>query len=176
MDLLSRGIAALLALKCVKAAIKYFTVAGRDGNETIPDGIAILMRGLACDGFVHPDIDDDHFPGADPFVSTKGVRPVEIDMNVWSDSEAAAFLAAMVPPMQFVGPAKGIKWAADNPGAQRKNPLVISGQKCRSDEEVCVIMLFEHDGARRAGLSVVRHGFLRSCLVLAEPKQVAPVA
>lgn len=173
MDTFLSRIASLLADTSPKAVatVKYI-LAILDGKVTIPGGITMLMTELACDGYVNPEIDDAHFPGADAFVFTTGVRPVEIDMDVWTDSEAIAYLAAMKPPMQPVNPDKGIKWAAENPDAQRKNPLVILGQKCRySGGCVCVLVLSEYDGERRAYLDVVRLGFDRDYRVLAEPKE-----
>lgn len=156
------------------ATINYI-LAILDGKVAIPGGIKMLMAELACNGYVNPEIDDAHFPGADPFVSIEGVVPVEIDLDSWNDAEATAYLASLTPPMQPVNPDKGLKWAAKNPDAQRKNPLVISGQKCRhSGGYDCFLVLGENGRERRAFLNDVQSRFNRSYRVLAEPKEAAP--
>ena len=146
-----------------------------DGEVVIPGGIAMLMKELACDGYVNSEIDDAHFPGADPFVSIEGVVEVDVPMDSWNDAEAAAYLDTMVPPMKPIMPDKGIKYAAKNPDAQRKHPLIISGQKCRySVGDVYVLVLDESGRERRANLSDVQNRFSRHCRVLAELKEAAP--
>lgn len=146
-----------------------------EGEVVIPGGIAMLMAELGCDGYVSPEIDDANFPGADPFVSIEGVVEIDIPMDSWDDTEAAAYLDAMVPPMKPVMPDKGIKYGAKNPDAQREHPLVISGQKCRcSDGNVCVLVLDENGRERRADLDDVQCRFDRSFRVLAELKETAP--
>lgn len=169
MDLLSRFVT-LCSDQSPRAAatVKYF-LAILDGEAVIPGGIKLLMADLDCDGFVHHLIDDAHFPGADPFVSTEGVRPVEIDLDVWADKQATPLLAAM--GLQPVRPDKGIKWAAENPDAQRSNQLVISGQ--RSHVGAQLIVLDESDGLREADLCSVHKMFARGARILAEPKTVA---
>ena len=175
MSLLAR-FSSLLADTSPKAvATAKYIEAILDGKVVIPGGITMLMAELACDGYVNPEIDDGRFPGADPFVSSEGVVPVEIDMDVWDDPKAIAYLADMKPPMQPVNPDKGIKWAAENPDAQRKSPLVILGQKCcRSDGRVCVLVLREVGGKRYADLDGVQNRFYRCYRVLAELKELAP--
>jgi hypothetical protein len=170
MDTFLSRITSLLADTSPKAVatVKYI-LAILDGKVTIPGGITLLLVELACDGYVNPEIDDAHFPGADAFVSTTGVRPVDIGMD-WTDPEALAKLDSM--GLQPVMPDKGIKWASENKDAQRKNPLVILGQKCRlSGGSVCVLVLRECGGERCARLSAVQSRFYRGCLVLAEPKE-----
>lgn len=174
MDTILSRITALIDDTSPKAVatIRYIQ-AILDGEVVIPGGIEMLMAELAYDGYVNSEIDDEHFPGADPFVSIDGVIPVDIGKD-WTDSEAIAFLAAMTPPMQPVKPDKGIKWTSRNKEAQRKNPLVILGQKCRrSDGGVCVLVLFEYGRERHARLCDVQSRFDRRCLVLAEPKEAA---
>lgn len=170
---LSSRISALLADNSPKAvATLRYIEAILDGKVIVPGGITMLMAELACDGYVNPEIDDERFPGADPFVSSEGVVPVEIDMDYWTDPEAVVYLANLNPPMQPVNPDKGIKWASENKNAQRENPLVILGQKCRnSGDDVCVIVLSGDGGERRAYLDGVQGGFDRLCRVLAELKE-----
>ena len=156
------------------ATIKYFT-AVLDGKVTIPGDIAMLMAKLNCDGSVSPEIDDAHFPGADAFVSTEGVVPVEIPMETWTVSEASTYLAGLTPPMEPAMPDEGLSWAAKNPHAQWKNPLVISGQKCRfSDRRVCVIvLLLLGSGKRSVRLYDAQGWFGRNGRILAKPKKTA---
>lgn len=154
------------------AIIKYFTDV-LDGKAVIPGGIKMLIDELACDGGMELEIDDAHFPGADAFVSIEGVVPVEIDMELWYETEATAYLAGLNPPMEPAMPHEGIKWAAKNPEAQRANPLVISGQKClNSDCFVSVIVLRADDRGRRAILRPTRFRFERRDHILAKPKKV----
>jgi hypothetical protein len=175
MDTLLARISALIADTSPKAvATTRYIQAILDGKVTIPGGIKSLMAELACDGYVNPEIDDAHFPGADAFVSIQGVVLVEIYMDVWTDPQAIEFLANLKPPMQPVMPDKGIKWAAANPDAQRKNPLVILGQKCRdSGGNVCVLVLHGSYRERYARLTPWC-GFSRHSRVLAEPKKLVP--
>ncbi len=170
METFLSRITSLLADKSPKAVatVKYI-LAILDDKVTIPGGITMLMTELACDGYVNPEIDDVRFPGADAFVSTTGVRPVDIGMD-WTDPGALAKLDSM--GLQPVMPDKGIKWASENKDAQRKNPLVILGQKCRgSGGSVCVLVLGGSGGERNAYLRDVQSRFFRYCLVLAEPKE-----
>lgn len=134
----------------------------------IPGGIKLLMAELACDEYANPEINDERFPGADAFVSSEGVRPVDIGRN-WVEHEALAFLEAMVPPMKPVNPDKGIKWATENPDPQGQYALVIMGQTCRIDGNRCFLVLGV--GGRSAYLNSVKFRFDRRCLVLAEPKE-----
>jgi len=164
MDTLISRITALLDDQSPKAVvtIKYI-LAILDGKVVIPGGIKLLMAELECDGYVDPKIDDIRFPRADAFVSSESVRPVDIGKD-WNEADALAFLAAMEPPMQPVMPDKGIKWASENKEAQRKNPLVILGQKCRySGGRECFLVL--------SGDVRKRSAFARYYLVLAEPKE-----
>ena len=158
---------AVATARCIEAIL--------DSKVVIPGGIAMLLAELGCDGRVDPEITDANFSGVDPLVSSKGVVPVEINMNVWTDAEATAYLAGLSPPMQPVNPDKGIKWASENKEAQRKSPLLILGQKCRfSDGRVCALVLSGDDDERCASLRDVRPGFVRRYRVLAELKELAP--
>ena len=172
MDTFLSRITALLADTSPKAVatIKYI-LAILDGKVTIPGGIKTLMAELACDGYINPEIDDIRFPGADAFVSSDGVRPVDIGQD-WVEADALAFLDSQ--GLKPVNPAKGLKWASEHKDAQRENPLVIIGQKCRSsDGHDCFLVLYECDRERLAFLCGVQCRFYRYCHVLAEPKEAA---
>jgi len=147
-----------------------------DGETVIPGGIAQLMAELDCDGDTAPEIDDKHFPGADPFVSTEGIVAVDIALEAWSITMATDFLAAMVPPMEPAMPDEGIKWAAKNPDAQRVNSLVISGRIVNVGDELCIIVLIGNAYQREAFLYSKHNKFMRSCRILAKPKKAVPVA
>lgn len=168
-------IAALLFDKSPRAvAITKHLLEILDGKAVIPGGIAVLIRQLACDGDVSHEICDALFPGADAFVSTEGVVAVDIGRD-WTVPEAITHLNTMVPPMEPVMPDEGIKHAAENPGAQRNNPLAIIGQQCRNSVgRACVIVLDTDERGRSAYLFRVQDRLVRRCLVLAKPKAVAP--
>lgn len=146
-----------------------------DGEVVVPGGIAMLMKELACDGYVDPAIDDAHFLGADPFVSIEGVVEVSLPMRNWTEAEAANYLRNQSPPMEPVNPDEGIKYAAKHPAAQRAHPLVISGQKCRrgpgSSDHILVLSVSAN--GRRADLLVVESRFDQHHRILAKPKKVA---
>lgn len=143
-----------------------------DGEVVIPGGIAVLIKELDCDGCVDPGINDANLPGADAFVSSDGVRPVDIGQD-WIEGEALTFLDSL--GLKPSNPDRSLKWASERKDAQSNGPLAILGQKCRnSGGFVCVLVLDERVGQRSAFLCGVQDRFRRHRLVLAEPKETAP--
>ncbi len=140
-----------------------------DGEVVIPGGMKSLLAELACDGRVNREIDDAHFPGADAFVSCVGVRPVDIGMD-WLEADVFKVLDAR--GLKPTNPDKGLKWASKNKDVQRRNPLIIMGQKCiDGDGALCCIVLGQSVQRRRADLYMMLGRFERKYLVLAEPKE-----
>jgi hypothetical protein len=133
-----------------------------------------LLAELACDGYVHPELlsrGDELFPGADPDAPIKGVRPVDIG-KAFTRSQADAYLASLTPPMKFCNPDKGVRWAAANPNAQRRNPLLIMGQVgLNSGGDEVVLLLYGNARERRARLNRAASEWGGDCLVLAESKE-----
>lgn len=131
-----------------------------------------ILTELACDGFVHPELlsrGDELFPGQDPNADFSRVRPVGLGRN-FTTPEIPGLLDAM--GFKEVKPDKGARWAAANPDAQRKNPLLITKQVgLSSDKCEVVLVLREYNCKRRASLLHVAHKWDAGFLVLAEPKE-----